>query len=38
MDKGGWDFHIDFSGTVNGDQLEGFFNPGMTPVTGTRRV
>jgi ADP-ribosylglycohydrolase len=38
LDKGGWEFHIDFSGTINGDRLEGFFNPGMAPVTGIRKV
>ena len=32
VDKGGWDFVVEFSGTVNGDNLEGFYSPGMIPI------
>ena len=38
VDKGGWDYCIDFSGTVDGDRFEGFYYPGVIPVTGTRKV
>jgi len=36
IDKGGWDFEVDFEGTVNEDTLEGVFYPGETPVSGRR--
>ena len=36
VDKGSWHQRIDFEGTVNGDALEGFYNPGILPVTGCR--
>ena len=38
VDKGGWDYCIDFSGTVDGDHFEGFYYPGVIPVSGTRKV
>ncbi len=38
VDKGGWDYRIDFSGTVNGNSLTGFYNPGFVPVSGERAV
>ena len=38
VDKGGWDYLIDFSGTVDGDQMEGFYYPGYLPVRGKRSV
>ena len=38
VDKGGWDYRIDFSGTVNGDSLIGFYNPGFVPVSAKRSV
>lgn len=34
IDKGGWDFEIDFEGTIDGDQLEGIFHMMDTPVKG----
>ncbi|MGI9264667.1 MAG: ADP-ribosylglycohydrolase family protein [Gammaproteobacteria bacterium] len=36
IDKGGWEFEVDFEGTVNGETLEGHFYPGETPVKGRR--
>jgi hypothetical protein len=36
IDKGGWDFAVDFSGTVDGDNLEGFYYPTELPVRGKR--
>ena len=36
IDKGGWDFAADFSGTADGDSLEGFYYPTETPVRGRR--
>ena len=36
VNKGSWDQRLDFSGTVNGDALEGFYNPGILPVIGRR--
>ena len=36
IDKGGWDFEVDFEGTINGDTLEGVYYPGETPVKGKR--
>lgn len=36
IDKGGWDFEVDFEGTVSGDELEGAFYPGDVPVKGRR--
>ena len=38
VDKGGWDYRIDFSGSINGDSLNGFYNPGFVPVSGKRSV
>ncbi len=38
VDKGGWDHRIDFSGTLNGDSMQGFYSPGFLPVTGKRSV
>lgn len=35
-DKGGWDFVVDFEGTINGDKMEGTFYPGEVPVNGKR--
>ena len=34
IDKGGWDFEIDFEGTIDGDELEGVFHMMDTPVKG----
>jgi ADP-ribosylglycohydrolase len=34
IDKGGWDFEIDFEGTIDGDQLEGIFHMMDTSVKG----
>ena len=34
IEKGGWDFEIDFEGTIDGDQLEGIFHMMDTPVKG----
>ena len=34
IDKCGWDFEIDFEGTIDGDQLEGIFHMMDTPVKG----
>lgn len=34
INKGGWDFEIDFEGTIDGDQLEGIFHMMDTPVKG----
>ena len=36
IDKGGWDFEIDFEGTIDGDKLEGIFHMMDTPVKGHR--
>ena len=36
IDKGGWGFAVDFSGTADGDSLEGFYYPTETPVRGRR--
>ena len=36
VDKGSWEQRLDFEGTVNGDTLKGFYNPGILPVTGRR--
>jgi ADP-ribosylglycohydrolase len=36
IDKGGWDFEVNFEGTVSEDSLEGAFFPGDTPVHGRR--
>ena len=36
IDKGGWDFEVDFEGTVSGDTLEGVYYPGEIPVNGQR--
>ena len=36
IDKGGWDFDVDFEGTVSEDTLEGVYYPGETPVRGRR--
>ena len=36
IDKGGWDFEVDFEGRVDGDRLEGAFYPTDTPVQGKR--
>ena len=36
IDKGGWDFEIDFEGTIDGDRLEGIFHMMDTPVKGHR--
>ena len=38
IDKGGWDFEVDFEGIVNADAIEGSFFPGDTPVQGKRSV
>ncbi len=37
IDKGGWDFEVDFDGSVSSDRLEGFFYPGEAPVKGVRQ-
>ena len=34
IDKDGWDFEVDFEGSINGDLLEGLFYPGGIPVHG----
>jgi hypothetical protein len=36
IDKGGWDFEVDFEGTVSGETIEGAFYPGDVPVRGRR--
>ncbi len=36
IDKGGWDFEVDFEGTINDDRLTGNYFPGETPVDGQR--
>ena len=36
IDKGDWDFEVDFEGSINGDILEGIFYPGETPVQGKK--
>ena len=36
IDKGGWETEIEFEGRLNGDSLEGAYNPMDTPVTGKR--
>jgi len=36
IDKGGWDFEVDFEGTVSGETIEGTFYPGDVPVKGRR--
>jgi len=38
IDKGGWDFEVDFEGTVNNDTIEGVYYPGETPVKGQRNT
>ena len=32
IDKGGWDFVVEFTGAIDGNTLEGFYSPGMIPV------
>ena len=34
IDKGDWDFTVDFEGRLDGDQIEGSYYPGVVPVTG----
>ena len=34
--KGGWDYEVDFEGTINGDELEGAYYPGGGNVRGKR--
>ena len=36
IDKGDWDFTVDFEGRLDGDQIEGSYYPGVVPVTGRR--
>lgn len=36
VDKDGWDFGVDFSGTADENTLEGFYYPTETPVRGRR--
>ena len=36
VDKGGWETEMDFEGRLNGDTLEGAYNPMDTPVSGKR--
>ena len=36
IDKGGWDYEVDFEGEIDDDTLEGFFYPGAQPVSGVR--
>ena len=36
IDKGGWDFVVDFDGFMNGDQLDGALYPGGIPAKGKR--
>jgi len=36
IDKGGWDFEVDFEGTLSGDTLEGVYYPGEVAVSGRR--
>ena len=36
IDKGGWDYEVDFEGEIDDDTLEGFFYPGAQPVRGAR--
>ena len=36
IDKGDWDFLVDFEGRLDGDTLEGSYYPGVVPVIGRR--
>jgi hypothetical protein len=36
IDKGDWDFAVDFEGRLDGDSIEGSYYPGVVPVTGRR--
>ena len=36
IDKGDWDFTVDFEGRLDGDQIEGSYYPGVVPVSGRR--
>ena len=36
IDKGGWDFLVDFEGRLDGDTIEGSYYPGEVPVNGRR--
>ena len=36
IDKGGWDYEVDFEGEIDEKTLEGFFYPGAQPVRGLR--
>ena len=36
IDKDGWDFEVDFEGSINADILEGLFYPGEIPVHGKK--
>jgi len=36
IDKGDWDFLVDFEGRLDGDTLEGSYYPGVVPVNGRR--
>ncbi|MDP6095288.1 MAG: hypothetical protein QGG67_04750 [Gammaproteobacteria bacterium] len=36
IDKGGWDFMVDFEGCLYGDTIEGSYYPGAVAVNGRR--
>ncbi|MGI9322702.1 MAG: ADP-ribosylglycohydrolase family protein [Pseudomonadales bacterium] len=36
IDKGGWDFAVDFEGHLHGDAIEGVYYPGLASVKGRR--
>ena len=38
IDKDGWDFEVDFEGSINADILEGLFYPGEIPVHGKKTL
>ena len=36
IEKGSWDYELDFEGTINGDKLEGVYYPGGENIRGKR--
>ena len=37
IDKGDWDFSVDFEGRLDGDTIDGSYYPGIVPVKGRRQ-